>query len=315
LEVSIVIVNYKTAKLLDTCIESIYKYSNGFSFEIIVVDNNSRDESKELITSKFPFVKWIDMLSNMGFGYANNKGIMNSVGDYILLLNSDTELYQNTILATLKHYNLLEKKNQKVGFLGCQIRHQDGRLQPSCNYYWSGIREVIEEHPFGIKILQHWLKIPKLRSIDKYKNLDTDHEVIWLGVPFALINSQAIKDYGFDEQFFMYSEDEELNHRLSKNGFKHFYFSKFGIYHHIGASTQSNYTRNKQMTLSKWLFIIKTRGFNYFKIYKMIYRSALNWNYKYSKNNKYKLELEWLNDFDEIYKDSIKSKKSINCYQ
>ncbi len=315
MEVSIIIVNYKTAELLDKCIGSIYEHSEGFTFEIIVVDNNSEDESKNLITNKFPSVKWMDMASNMGFGCANNKGIINSAGDYTLLLNSDTELYENTILETLRYYYFLEKKNQKIGFLGCQIKHQDGRLQPSCNYYWSGIREAFEEHPIGIKILQHWLKIQKLRSIDKYKKLNSNHEVIWLGVPFALINSRVIKKYNFDEQFFMYSEDEELNFRLSKNGFKHFYFSKYGIYHHIGASTKSSDARNKQITISKWLFIKKSRGNNYFRLYKIIYRSALKWNYRYSKDNKYKIELTWLNDFDEMFKKSLESKTSINCYK
>lgn len=277
--------NYKTPKLLDACIASVYKFTKGCDFEILVVDNHSEDESEFLIKKNYPTVQWLEMGYNAGFGRANNYGIEHAKGDYTLLLNSDTELFEDAISKTLDHYKELERIHQKVGLVGCQIKHQDGRLQPSCNYYWAGLREVIEEHPIGIKILQHWLKIPKLRSINKYDKLNTNHEITWLGVPFALIRSSVIKNDKFDPQFFMYSEDEELNYRLSKKGFKHFFFAETGVYHHIGASSNGNVKRDKQILISKFLFIYKSYSNLYLRFYNFIYNSTIYWNNKLHGKN------------------------------
>ena len=299
MDVSIVIVNYKTPKLLLDCVKSIYHFTKDVSFEIIIVDNDSQDDSKSLLLGNYTDIIWLDMGYNAGFGRANNKGFDIAKGRYTLLLNSDVELYEDAIFLTLEYYKNLEQQ-QKVGLVGCQVKHKDGRLQPSCNYYWSGIREVIEEHPIGIKILQHWLGIKKLRSIDKYKKLGDNHKITWLGVPFALINSKIIKNDNFDEEFFMYSEDEELNFRLSKNGYSSFFFSGTGVYHHIGASSENNEKRDLQIFYSKLQFIKKAYGSLYFWIYCKFLNSSFKWNNKLDSNgyNYYKIE-EMNNYYDD----------------
>ena len=233
--------------------------------------------------------------------------------DYILLLNSDTELYENTILETLRYYYFLEKKDQKIGFLGCQIKHQDGRLQPSCNYYWAGLREVIEEHPLGIKILQHWLGIRKLRDINKYENLAKDHRITWLGVPYALIRTELIQSYLFDENFFMYSEDEELNYRLSKAKYKPYFYSGTGVFHHIGGSSSSSELRNRQIYFSKLLFVFKTRGKYYFLIYCFLLRSVYKWNKKISGEDN-SIHINWLEKGIKLIPFIARTNKSLNCY-
>lgn len=296
MDVSIVIVNYKTPQLLLDCVRSVYEHTIDCSFEIIVIDNDSRDESKSLLVEKYPDVIWIDMGYNAGFGRANNKGIDLAKGDYTLLLNSDVELFEDAISKTLNHYKSLERKH-KVGLLGCQVKHKDDRLQPSCNYYWSGIREVIEEHPFGIKILQKWLGIKKLRSRDKYLKLGNNHKITWLGVPFALINSKIIKNDKFDEEFFMYSEDEELNFRLSKNGYSSFFFSGAGVYHHIGASSENNEKRDLQIFYSKLQFIKKAYGSLYFWIYCKLLNSSFKWNNKLDKNGYKSYKIKEINNY------------------
>ena len=179
--------------------------------------------------------------------------------------------------------------------------------------YWSGIREAIEEHPFGIKVLQHWFKFKKLRDIDKYAKLGTNHEIFWLGVPFALIRTSIIQQFLFDENFFMYSEDEELNYRLSKAGYPAYLFSETGIHHHIGASSGSNTKRDRQIFYSKLLFLFKARGAFYFKVYCKILKSVYKWNKKLSGSSNDEL-VEWLNNAVRVIPELAKSDKKLNCY-
>ena len=304
MDVSIVIVNYKTPLLLQACVKSIFEYSKGFEFEIIVVDNHSEDESKTLITSNFPAVKWIDMGFNSGFGSANNKGIKIAEGDYVLLLNSDTELYENSILKTLDYY-IEQSKTKKIGLLGCRIEHRDKKLQPSCNYYWAGIKEEFQANPIVILIFERLLKQKKLRSIHKYERLNSNHVMTWLGVPFAFIKSSLIKDNLFDEHFFMYSEDEELNYRLAKKGFNPFFYCETGVYHIIGGSSGDAFKRDRQIFASKLLFIQKTRGKAYLKLYILILKLNIKLdNLLNPKNevliNQNKLKLSWLKKYTEV---------------
>ena len=316
MDVSIVIVNYKTPILLRDCVKSILDYSNGFDFEIIVVDNHSEDESKTLVTSMFPVVRWIEAGSNVGFGTANNIGIKEANGEHVLLLNSDTELYENSIIESLKHYKEISKSN-KIGLLGCKIEHRNKDLQPSCNYYWAGIKEELQANPIVIFIFQRLLKLKKLRDINKYERLSTNHEITWLGVPFALVETKLIKDNLFDENFFMYSEDEELNYRLFKRGYKPFFYSGTGIYHIIGGSSGDTFKRDRQIFASKLLFILKTKGKLYFWVYSLILRINMNFDNRLNsvdedlvtKNN---LKLSWLRNYSKVI--FSKKFKVLNTY-
>lgn len=267
IEVSLIIVNYKTPQLLLSCVSSVYKYSKGFSFEVIVIDNDSKDESKKLLLTNHPGVKWIDMGSNEGFGKANNKGVENSIGEYVLLLNSDTELYENCILNTLNYHKELSKKT-KLGLLGCKIQNRDFSLQPSCNYYFPGLKDTFQENPL---VLFTWVRLFNqkiLKDIDKYDKMVTNHEVVWLGVPYALIKkSTFIEVGGFDDDFFMYSEDKELNYRLSKKGYSNYFYAGTGIFHVNGGSSGFVEKRVRQISVSKWLFILKAKGHFYYWIF------------------------------------------------
>ena len=256
IEVSIIIVNYKTPDLLYACIKSIYDYSDKFRFEVIVVDNDSNDNSENLIKSNFKEVIWLNTGANLGFGTANNIGIEKSKGEFILLLNSDTELYDNVIYKSIEFYREISLV-RKIGLLGCRVEHRDKKLQPSCNYYWAGIEEEFQANAIVIFVRERILKLKKLRGINKYEKLNLNHEVTWLGVPFALIKTNIIKENQFDPNFFMYSEDEELNFRLSKKGYKPYYYSEAGVYHIIGGSSKDNLKRNRQIFASKLLFILK----------------------------------------------------------
>jgi GT2 family glycosyltransferase len=128
-DVSIVIVNYKTPDLLKACVQSIVSQTRDLSYEIIIVDNHSEDESEYLIKSIYPEVRWINSGYNAGFARANNLGIRNASGDYVLLLNSDTIVNEKTIINTYNDYVALEKTGEKIGFLACQLIDLGGNIQ------------------------------------------------------------------------------------------------------------------------------------------------------------------------------------------
>tara|TARA_B100000676_G_C18049917_1_gene830447 strand:+ start:950 stop:1924 length:975 start_codon:yes stop_codon:yes gene_type:complete len=273
-EVSIIIVNYKTPHLLEACVSSIYKHTEGVDFEVIIVDNDSRDNSKELIISQFKNVLWIDSQQNVGFGRANNIGLKEAQGDYVVLINSDVELFENSILLTLDHLKSIPNPN-KVGFVGCKIVHRDGAPQPSCNYWNPGIRELLEANALVIKFWQRILKRKILHDIDKYARLDENHEVTHLGVPFVICTREAIQENYFDENFFMYFEDCELNARMSIKGLKHYYFSGTSVYHHIGASNKDNEKRDRQIFASRLLYIKKRYSALYYRFFVLIFKFNL----------------------------------------
>jgi hypothetical protein len=104
IQLSIIIVNYKSAQLVCDCLQSVYAQNAQFSFEIIVVDNDSADGSKEKITALYPEISWLQMGYNSGFARANNEGIRKSNGEIVLLLNSDTIIENNGIEACYNHF-------------------------------------------------------------------------------------------------------------------------------------------------------------------------------------------------------------------
>src|SRR3989344_155939 len=110
MDLSVIIVNWNTKKLLEDCLLSIYKYTKGITFEVIVVDNGLSDGSQELVKEKFPKTKLILNKTNLGFTKANNQGIKVAKGKYILLLNSDTYLIENSLGKLVKRADGLSKR-------------------------------------------------------------------------------------------------------------------------------------------------------------------------------------------------------------
>ena len=113
MDVSIIIINYNTFSLTCKCIESLYKYNNGFSYEIILVDNASSECDAKIFSEKFPNINLVISEKNLGFAGGNNLGIKHATGNFILLLNSDTELIENSIFSCINYM----KENKKIGVL------------------------------------------------------------------------------------------------------------------------------------------------------------------------------------------------------
>jgi GT2 family glycosyltransferase len=143
MQLSIVIINYNTFKLTSTCIESIYEKLTGIEYEIILVDNASVECEPQLFTQKFPGVKLIASPINTGFAGGNNLGITGATGEYILLLNSDTELINNAPKICLDHL----MANKETGMVTCQLIYPDGAIQFNCRRFRTISWELLEIFP------------------------------------------------------------------------------------------------------------------------------------------------------------------------
>lgn len=225
MDVSIIIVNYNTLDITKNCIDSIYKSNTKVKFEIIVVDNGSTDGSKEYFSSlveKYNNFKYIYNTANLGFSKANNLGIKNSVGDYLLLLNSDTIVLSDAIDKLLG----FTCSRNNVGVVGPKLLNKDGSLQSSC-FNFPTIRRAID---------QYWRK--KGEKLDKFAPKEVNPVVVDAVVGAAfLITPEARKKVGLlDEKYFFYYEDLDFCRRVSRSGLRTFYFPSSEVIHLHGKS-------------------------------------------------------------------------------
>ena len=213
MELSIIIINYKSNQLVVDCIQSIYKQNATFSYEIIVIDNHSEDESREKITGLFPGVLWKEMAYNSGFARANNEGIRSAKGAAVLLLNPDTIIENNAIE---KCYRLLDS-SQYVA-CGVQLLNDDRTPQISGNYAMKGGLNYLLPLPFlgnALKFIAAIFSVKKPNVAEAAGTVEVD----WINGAFLMAKQTAIKKAGLmDEDFFLYSEEAEWCSRLKKAG-------------------------------------------------------------------------------------------------
>lgn len=205
---SVIIVNYKTPQMTADCVRSVFEQTKGASVEVIVVDNDSRDNSQAVVTGEFPAVKWIDMGSNAGFARANNAGMRAAEGENLVLLNSDTLLIDD----------LLAKVKQHLGADPATVACGGVQLYPD-----------LTERPFfkSLAAFRRFQYIyPPSKGIDRLleklypETQYTDHEQVdWIPAAFLVARKSTVEKAGMlDERFFMYGEDTEWNCRLGRVG-------------------------------------------------------------------------------------------------
>ena len=211
--VSIIIVNFRSPKFICDCIVSAFQFLSAKNFEWIIVDNDSKDNSKEIITSQFPFVKWIDMDYNAGFARANNEGIRQSTYEVALLLNPDTIILNDAIEQCYKKF--IETNHVACGV---QMLNPDGSAQISGSYFAKGGLNHLLPLPYWgnfIKWIGSLLKVQK-PSIEKAAS---EEFVDWISGAFLMVKKEAISKAGLmDEDFFLYAEEVEWCSRLKKIG-------------------------------------------------------------------------------------------------
>lgn len=241
MKLSIVIVNYNVKFFLEQCLQSVRKAVQGLEAEVFVVDNASVDSSMDMVEEKFPEVIAIRNQKNVGFSTANNQAIRQSKGEYVLLLNPDTVVEENTFKESLAFMDA----HADAGGLGVKMIDGKGNYLPESK---RGLPTpmVAFYKMFGLTGL-----FPKSKRFARYYlghlSENETHEVEVLAGAFMLMRKTALDKSGLlDEDFFMYGEDIDLSYRLIKAGYKNYYFAGTSIIHYKGESTKKgslNYVR------------------------------------------------------------------------
>jgi GT2 family glycosyltransferase len=234
-KISVIVVNYNVEFFLEQCLNSVKKALENVSGEVFVVDNNSIDGSVEMVRLKFPEINLIANKDNRGFSKANNQAIEISQGEYILLLNPDTVVEEDTFSKVISFMD----NHPDAGGLGVRMLDGKGVFLPESK---RGLPTptVAFYKIFGISKL-----FPKSKKFGQYhlghlNELETN-EVDILSGAFMLMRKEALNKVGLlDETFFMYGEDVDLSYRIQKGGYKNYYFPETRIIHYKGESTKKS---------------------------------------------------------------------------
>ncbi|MBG9377468.1 glycosyltransferase family 2 protein [Panacibacter sp. DH6] len=213
MQLSVIIVNFRSAADICNCLESAMQYRSCQSFEWIVVDNDSADDSKEVITSQYPFVRWINMGYNAGFSRANNAGIKASTSDIVLLLNPDTLIMDDAIAQCYMRF-----KDSKYSAASAQLYNIDHSPQITGNFFMTGGLN----HLLPLPYLGPFLKAIALSLRVKKTNVQAasnEEKVHWINGAFMMVKKSVLNKAGlFDEDFFLYFEEIEWCSRLLATG-------------------------------------------------------------------------------------------------
>ena len=246
MKLSIIVVNYNVCYFLEQALRAVESAielaaSSGYLCECIVVDNNSQDKSVEMMRSDFPHIPLIANKENTGFSKANNQGIAIAKGEFVLLLNPDTVVAEDTFVKVLEFVDA----HPECGGLG--IKMIDGRG----NFLPESKRGIPTPRVSLYKLLGLSKVFPKSRTFNQYhlgfldKNQTCEAPI--LSGAFMLLRKSVLDEIGLlDETFFMYGEDIDLSYRIVKAGYKNYYFADSSIIHYKGESTKKgslNYVR------------------------------------------------------------------------
>jgi len=244
-ELSVIILNYNTKDLTFKCIESIRKHTHGVNYEIIVVDNGSTDGSVEVI-KKHEKIILIKNDKNLGFAAGNNSARKIVKGKYILFLNSDILLTENTFKSVLDYF----KKHKDTGALTCKLVMPSGKLD----------KDARRSFPTPWIAFTHFarldLLLPKSRIFSKYWygyiSPDTTHEIDVVQGSFFLSSKKILdKVDWFDEDYFLNGEDIDLSWKIKNLGLKNIYYPKTSVIHIKGATKGKKQARMKKPPLKE----------------------------------------------------------------
>ena len=283
--ISIIIVSYNVKDYLKKCIQSIIKFSTNTSYEIIIIDNNSKDGSKEMLKKNLSNkMNLIFNSENLGFAKAVNIGLRHSKGDFLLLVNPDTVFIEN-IADKLKKYF---QENRKVGIVGCKVLNKDQTFQISSR------RNFPYLHSLMFKLIGLTKCFPKNKFISSYNMTYLNENIISKNISISgacmMFQKKMIKNIGlFDERFFLYFEDTDFCLRAIKAGYEVIYYPKAQIIHHKGSSSKKNITDAKNyfdQSLLKFFKKYKHEySFNFITLYILIAVILIRKNIRILFNN------------------------------
>lgn len=256
MKLSIVIVNYNVKYFLSNCLLSVFKALEGIESEVFVVDNNSTDQSIEMVESQFPQAITIANKFNAGFSKANNQAIELAKGEYIILLNPDTVVEEDCFIRCIEYMDA----HQEAGGMGIKMIDGAGRFLPESK---RGLPtpSVAFYKIFGLSRL-----FPRSKRFGKYhlgyigENETSEIEV--MSGAFMLLRKKVTDIIGgLDEAFFMYGEDIDMSYRIIKAGYKNIYFPEARIIHFKGESTKKS-SVNYVMVFYRAMIIFARKHFS-----------------------------------------------------
>lgn len=263
MDVSIVIVSYNVSDLLNDCIVSIKKETS-CNYEIIVVDNNSIDNSAEMLKNCHPDVRLIQNEMNVGFAKANNQAFKESSGKYILMLNPDTVVLNKAIDKLVQFMG----EYPDAGAAGPKVLYPDMSLQPNCHHFptlvmrfadYAGLRRKYpKSRIFGKEFMTYW-------SYNEIKEVD------WITGCALILRKTALDQIGvLDENYFMYTEETDICYRLNKAKWKVMFYPDAEIIHYWGKS--SSISKEQKSVLNPTIkYLLDTKYYFYKKNYGYIH--------------------------------------------
>ena len=278
MDISVVIVNYNVRYFLEQCILSVKGAATNLNVEIIVVDNNSEDNSCSVIKEKYPEVKLVENKENIGFSKANNQGVKIAKGAYILVLNPDTIIAEDTLDKII----FFARAKQNLGVLGVKLIDGSGKLAPESK---RGI-------PTPSTSFNKLFGISSKRTGKYYATHLDENESGIIDIAsgaFMFMKRIVFEEVGgFSEAYFMYGEDIDLSMKLLHKGYQNYYFASTQIIHFKGESTDKNSKYLKYFHDAMKIFYKKHFKLNL--IYDFIMRIGIEFWYllKYFKFNNVK---------------------------
>lgn len=246
MQLSVVIVSYNAAPFLELCLHSVVKAITNLEAEIIVVDNLSTDDTCDMVRNQFKEVKLIVNTTNLGFATANNLGVLEAKGEYVLILNPDTVVAEDTFINCLN----FAKETKNLGALGVKLIDGGGNYLP----------ESKRNFPTPLVTFYKMLGIKSKKRAYYAKHIPKDSigKVAVLVGAFMFLKRQTYKDVkGFDADYFMYGEDIDLSYKISKAGFQNYYLGTSSVIHFKGESTKKNVKYLKYFYKAMFIFYKK----------------------------------------------------------
>jgi N-acetylglucosaminyl-diphospho-decaprenol L-rhamnosyltransferase len=266
-DISIIIVNWKSAHYVQKCVETIYRLMGDAEFEVIVIDNASYDGCDTMLAEQYPQVKFIQSPANVGFAGANNCAYRQSRGRTLLFLNPDTEIVGQAV--PTMHRLLWETAN--AGAIGCTLLNTDGTVQTSCVQAFPTIlnqvldAEILRRH---FPLLSLWGTRPLVEQ------RETPMPVQVVSGACLMVKRHVFESVGlFSTDFFMYAEDTDLCHKMYAAGFVVYFTAAASVIHHGGRSSnqrERNYFADVLKREALFRFLTKSRG----RLYGYLYRAA-----------------------------------------
>lgn len=257
MQLSIVIINYNTFQLTCNCIQSILDKLTGVEYEIVLVDNASKECDPRLFSERFPSIKLVISETNTGFTGGNNLGVQHSVGEYLLLLNSDTELINNAPAIGLQYL----KQHPEVGMVTCQLTYPDGKIQYNCRRFRTISWELLEIFPF-------YKLLPKAKREHLMLHHYFDHQSFadcdWVWGAYMLFPRsiiQQLPQQKLSDDFFMYCEDTLWCWDFKQLGYKIHFLPEAKVMHVHKGSVRKD----------KWISIRTTSIRNHAQFMKKFY--------------------------------------------